>query len=234
MSGLKRYPESPRLESLLKIYEASGGVINFALFERDDAIPEEIELHRQAAICAVEAFALWTDRDFEQLLQAEEHKHRRREEFFCVTIQPELLSGRKITLSEFLGPCYDIESRRLILRGQTVNHLNHYFYSGDEERFQNIVTPPDNETEFVTSGYAQAFCETVHGLRGTNKHINALFFAFADELFGGFRRSLNIYQWSTNWSNYFDDGHEWWGSFCWTVEPEDANYIVSVLASTTD
>lgn len=71
-------------------------------------------------------------------------------------------------------------------------------------------------------------------MSGTHKDINTLFLSIANELFGGFQCSLEIYQWSTNWSNYFDAGHEWWGSFLWTVEPEGANYIVGVAASSTD
>ena len=25
---------------------------------------------------------------------------------------------------------------------------------------------------------------------------------------------LDVYEWTTDWSNYFDDGHEWWGTAC--------------------
>ena len=45
---------------------------------------------------------------------------------------------------------------------------------------------------------------------------------------------LEIYTWSTDWSNYFDDGHEWWGTGCWSIyDPRMGRYIV-ILASATD
>ena len=45
---------------------------------------------------------------------------------------------------------------------------------------------------------------------------------------------LEIYTWSTDWSNYFDDGHEWWGTGCWSIyDPRMGRYIV-ILASASD
>ena len=45
---------------------------------------------------------------------------------------------------------------------------------------------------------------------------------------------LVVYQWSTDWSNHFDDGHEWWGAACWSVyDPAMDRYAV-LFASTTD
>ncbi len=44
---------------------------------------------------------------------------------------------------------------------------------------------------------------------------------------------IQFWEWPTNWSTYFDAGHEWWGSFCWSVVTPDRR-IVGIVASTTD
>ena len=46
--------------------------------------------------------------------------------------------------------------------------------------------------------------------------------------------SLEIYEWSTDWSDYFDDGHEWWGTLCLTVYDKTLDRFVVILASATD
>lgn len=38
----------------------------------------------------------------------------------------------------------------------------------------------------------------------------------------------------TDWSNYFDAGKEWWGTFYWTVFNKKNNTIMVLGASETD
>lgn len=45
---------------------------------------------------------------------------------------------------------------------------------------------------------------------------------------------LEIYEWTTDWSNYFEAGHEWWGTACWSVYDRHMNRYVVILASATD
>ena len=45
---------------------------------------------------------------------------------------------------------------------------------------------------------------------------------------------LEVYEWTTDWSNYFDDGHEWWGSACWSVYDKSMRRYVVIMASATD
>lgn len=46
--------------------------------------------------------------------------------------------------------------------------------------------------------------------------------------------NLEIYKWTTDWSDYFDDGHEWWGALCYTVYDETLDRFVVIMASATD
>ena len=45
---------------------------------------------------------------------------------------------------------------------------------------------------------------------------------------------LEIYEWTTDWSNYFDDGCEWWGTACWSIYDKRLNRYIVIMASTTD
>lgn len=53
-------------------------------------------------------------------------------------------------------------------------------------------------------------------------------------LFPNGAEALEVYEWTTDWSNYFDDGHEWWGAACWSVYDRSLNRYVVIMASTTD
>ena len=45
---------------------------------------------------------------------------------------------------------------------------------------------------------------------------------------------LEVYKWSTDWSQYFDDGREWWGTLCLTVYDKSLGRFAVILASATD
>lgn len=45
---------------------------------------------------------------------------------------------------------------------------------------------------------------------------------------------LEVYEWTTDWSNLFDDGHEWWGAACWSVYDRRMGRYVVMMASETD
>ena len=55
-----------------------------------------------------------------------------------------------------------------------------------------------------------------------------------DALFPKGADKLEVYEWTTDWSNYFDDGHEWWGAACWSVYDAHLNRFVVLFASATD
>ncbi|MEZ4234050.1 MAG: hypothetical protein R3B89_33055 [Polyangiaceae bacterium] len=45
---------------------------------------------------------------------------------------------------------------------------------------------------------------------------------------------LKIHEWATDWSNYFDAGREWWGTYCWTIEDPKRQWTTALLASASD
>jgi len=66
------------------------------------------------------------------------------------------------------------------------------------------------------------------------EEISRLFTEINNELFGGLSEDLEIYEWSTEWSNYFEEGNDWWGSYLWTVHNRETNTWVAIGASETD
>ena len=46
--------------------------------------------------------------------------------------------------------------------------------------------------------------------------------------------ALDVYEWTTDWSDLFDDGHEWYGACCWSVYDKRMKRYVVMLVSSTD
>ena len=55
-----------------------------------------------------------------------------------------------------------------------------------------------------------------------------------DAVAGSFEALPLVMAWSTDWSNYFEAGKEWWGAFYWTILLEEKQEIIVIGASATD
>ena len=53
-------------------------------------------------------------------------------------------------------------------------------------------------------------------------------------LFPNGTNGLEVYEWTTDWSEFFDDGHEWWGALCFTVYDRTLDRFAVIMASATD
>ena len=78
--------------------------------------------------------------------------------------------------------------------------------------------------------YRGAFLDPPHG----NRYTEADFMKLNAALFPKGTDELEAYQWTTDWSDYFDDGHEWWGALCLTVYDRSLDRFAVILASATD
>ena len=86
---------------------------------------------------------------------------------------------------------------------------------------------PDNEGRIP---YWYAFLKPPHGTRykpDDFRKVNAA-------LFPGGTDALEACEWTTDWSDYFDDGREWWGTACWSVYDARLNRYAVLFASATD
>ncbi|MBE7003945.1 MAG: hypothetical protein E7425_06630 [Ruminococcaceae bacterium] len=87
---------------------------------------------------------------------------------------------------------------------------------------------PAREAEALN--YRGAFLHPPHGCRYTDADFDRVNAA----LFPNGTDGFEVYRWTTDWSEYFDDGHEWWGALCLTVYDKSLDRFVVILASATD
>jgi hypothetical protein len=88
--------------------------------------------------------------------------------------------------------------------------------------------------ELLTDGYAEAFSDPPYGMRLGLAELSSLFEQINRELLGGLHDTLEVWQWSTDWSTWFEPGSEWWGAYLWTAAPADRPWITVIAASATD
>jgi hypothetical protein len=193
----------------------------------DCSAPSDHWEHRRAIILALEAemaHAAWSSPDEGVPL--------------VNYLKANAMTGTTINAEQFLGPLWHVSRQSLIVRGRSQAHYGSYFVGKDEEIDANVVTPRLHTSDGRDAGYAYAFTEPPYSLRVTRPRVIEL---FAEAL----RRFLpalhtpgtTLYRWPTDWSRYFDAGHEWWGSFAWTygaASTSTSGEIVAVFASTTD
>ena len=73
--------------------------------------------------------------------------------------------------------------------------------------FYDAEWKPNDENFGTTVPYWYAFLEPVYGRRNKPedfKKVNKV-------LFPNGTATIDIYEWTTDWSDFFDDGHEWYG-----------------------
>lgn len=78
--------------------------------------------------------------------------------------------------------------------------------------------------------YRKAFLQPPY----TNNYTDADFDKLNATLFPNGTDCLEIYEWTTDWSDYFDEGHEWWGALCLTVYDKSLDRYAVITASATD
>jgi hypothetical protein len=164
--------------------------------------------------------------------------------FKFATIDYEKLdsSGHKIDLIHFLGPHFDIEKYKPIVRGQLGNEtLNSYFYYDTEESPVNKVDMNKLDADFRKLYRENKGCfiytlmEPPYNMR-LGKEIlkrGEYVLDFLEYFFGDLSK-LIIYSWNTDCSVVFDAGKEWWGSYFWTVYNPTKQWYIGIIASETD
>lgn len=124
-----------------------------------------------------------------------------------------------------------------------MNKLGDYIINEDKLRIDNknskdIFYVPDNYKELQynmnTNDYHRPYwylflCPP----HGTNYDIND-FNKINDLLFPKGKEDIKIYDWTVNWSDYFEDGLEWWGARCISIYDKQEKRFILIFASTTD
>lgn len=203
--------QSAEQKTVLKHFSDAGGVVDFAFFdctEKTENVQSE-STHREAVVAAMfvlqQRYGAYTK--FTSL-----NPRIWKEAVWRIQVDSSRsgnLQGKRISKMEFLGNGCDHE------RGGLVGEWGSSWLN-----------------EF--SGFAYAFASTPHPLRVKGQQLNDLFEQVKSFVLGGVTDESIIYAWPTDWSSYFDAGHEWWGSFLWSLGHLTTGRIVVIAASTTD
>ncbi len=89
---------------------------------------------------------------------------------------------------------------------------------------------PNDDNFGTTVPYWYALMEPVHGRKNKPEDFKKV----NEFLFPNGTDKLDIYEWSTDWSDFFDDGHEWYGACCWSIYDKSMDRYVVMLVSATD
>lgn len=217
-------------EQLLQRFSEAGGVVDFVIFDCEEDT-SNCETHRKAIVLALKELQQRCVEDAEQFSREEQIPISN---FFKITIDEDAASSLvpvQITWEKFIGLRYDFERDGLIVRGKG-DFWNSFFYYTDPPKRANII-PDSNIDDGIGTGLAYAFSSPPHGTGLSAEEAGTLFANFLNDIICGSFQSI-IYEWPTNWSNYFEAGEEWWGSFLWSLSNPNGNQIVVMAASTTD
>lgn len=187
---------------------SAGAALNFGLVRVEPGGAAEEPVHRRAAIDGVAAFLLSWAAELDQVSApnapdlAVFWRGRAAE---AATVDPDSLSGRRLSLSQFYG--WDPAAS---LPRDLVNGLPWGFVRA-------LLAPPYG----VDPGRA--------GYAGERELLTAV---IHDVLLSP-TAATPVWEWDGDWCSYFDAGNERWGATAWTMKVrEDA--ILVIGASTTD
>ena len=89
---------------------------------------------------------------------------------------------------------------------------------------------PNDDNFGTVVPYWYALMEPVHGSNNKPEDFKKV----NEVLFPNGTDKLDIYEWTTDWSEFFDDGHEWYGASCWSIYDKSMDRYVVMLVSVTD
>lgn len=86
------------------------------------------------------------------------------------------------------------------------------------------------EKKEYSVSYWRAFLMPPHG----NSYTDDDFVRINSVLFPNGTDGLEVYEWSTDWSDYFAEGREWWGALCVTIYDKTLARFVIMMSSASD
>ncbi len=93
--------------------------------------------------------------------------------------------------------------------------------SGWPVSFTTFWGTDDVSRESIIDGYKTAFFFPPYGLQCSSAEAEELFDRITAIVMGASPAECEVLSWSTDWSNYFDGGKEWWGHSTGLFTPQD-------------
>lgn len=236
--------ENKEIEERIIDYHKKGGALHLSVFEikenyRGELPADEYLGHLVTARQTIEKANYQANLHFNKLANKNE-----REELPILKTDFELLdsSGKEIDLEHFLGPLFDIDKEKPLIRGQLTNEtLNSYFYYDTPEESANKVDLNKRILDYRKKykhnrgSFMYAFMEPPYNIQlGNEIRIRGEYVLDFMNFFFSDLSKLKIFAWSTDCSGIFEVGKEWWGSYFWTVYNPEKGWYIGMLASETD
>ena len=230
--------EIPKFIEKYKVFEREGGMIYFRIFQLDteqDDTPyqKHLAVAQQTLISVAEEVNTRLDR-----ISAKSKINRKK--LFTMDYDFSVLkdSGKEISVQDFMGWQYEEVSGRVkILSYDLLNPKTKgydlFFYHNEKEMIENALTIDQEDKGKI--GFVYAFLDPPYSFMcgKTIFEKGNFFLDFCRLLFTDISQ-IEVYKWSTDSSNYFDAGKEWWGTFFWTVYNPYWDRYIGIIASTTD
>lgn len=230
--------EIPKFIEKYKAYEREGGMIDFRIFQldteqEDTPYQKHLAVAQQTLISVAEKANTRLDR------MAAKSKINRKK-LFTMDYYFSVLkdSGKEISVQDFMGWQYEEVSGRVkILSYNLLNPKTKgydlFFYHNEKEMIENALTIDQEDKGQI--GFVYAFLDPPYSFMcgKTIFEKGNFFLDFCRLLFTDISQ-IEVYKWSTDSSNYFDEGKKGRGSFFWTVYNPCSYWYIGIIASTTD
>jgi hypothetical protein len=227
--------EMPEISSKFEDYETKGGILDFKIFKINN-YQNERDAHLQTAIETLKDVKKASDTYFTNLSKSLNDSDKNIYFEMAIDFSKIENSSEKIPLIAFLGPYYDLELNKPIIRGLV---LSNHFYFDQQEAKENAIDINKRIKKYGknghSTGFTDAFLNPPYSLKcGNTIYEQGNYFNdFCQFLFTDLSK-ISIFKWSTDCSNYFDNGKEWWGTHFWTIYNPEKDWFIGALASTTD
>ena len=134
----------------------------------------------------------------------------------------EAFHNRKRVGNRYWPPQYAIDENKMFA---TIESNSDFF------KIESFWISTSSKTKCMANpeviNYWYAFSEPPYGISYGKDEFDKL----NNMLFG---KELEIYRWNDDFSTYFDDGKEWWGTAMWSIYDKEKNRMVVIGASLTD
>ncbi|MBR5162901.1 MAG: hypothetical protein IKW79_02635, partial [Schwartzia sp.] len=169
-----------------------------------------------------------------------EHKDRSRiitdDPFFAVLADyPDSVVDFCLVANDHTGTGYDAHRRALACAANELftEENGEVIWRFDVGKADAKQIAPDAlfaRTDDGALNYRRAFLAPPY----PNGYTDADFTRLNAALFPNGTDALEVFEWTTDWSEYFDEGHEWWGALCVTAYDRTLDRFAVILASATD
>ena len=230
--------ETPKFIEKYKAYEREGGVIDFRIFQLDTE-QEDTPYQKHLAV-AQQALILVAEEVNTRLDRIAAKSKINRKKLFTMDYDFGVLkdSGKEISVQDFMGWQYEEVSGRVKIRSYDLLNpktkgYDLFFYHNEKEVIENALTIDQEDKGQI--GFVYAFLDPPYSFMcgKTIFEKGNFFLDFCRLLFTDISQ-IEVYKWSTDSSNYFDEGKKGRGSFFWTVYNPCRDWYIGIIASTTD